>query len=148
MKEIIGDLWDYKDKGYIVITTNGIVNAQDECVMGRGTALQAKTRFKGLAKRIGDNIRLHGNHVDLFLTAEGVKIITFPVKHHWAEKADISLIKRSIKELVDLVVNECGEKSLIFMPRPGCGNGGLNWEAIKPILQRYLNKRFIVVERP
>lgn len=148
MKEITGDLWSYRDKGYIVITTNGTVKLNGECVMGRGVALQAKNKFSGIAKQLGTLIKVYGNHVYLLSTAEGAQLISFPVKHHWAEKADLPLIKRSVQELKTLAKTLDGKLAPnlpIYMPRPGCGNGGLTWIEVKPILIKYLDARFTVV---
>jgi hypothetical protein len=51
VKEIVGNIWDYYDKGHwIVITTNGIVNKNGEAIMGRGVALEAAKKFKDLPR--------------------------------------------------------------------------------------------------
>lgn len=146
MREITGNLWDYINDGWIVITTNGIVNAKGGCVMGRGTALQAKRRYPGLDIRIGNMIKKRGNHVWIFdmgydITGAPTRIVTFPVKHHWQEPADLQLIAQSAKELKSKLGS-----SKAYMPRPGCGNGGLSWDEVRPILVDLLDDRFTVVE--
>ena len=140
MKEITGDIWPHYNNGAIIcITTNGIVTKDGRCVMGRGIAQQAAQRWPTLPHTLGTLIKQNGNHVyrlpyDLF---------SFPVKHHWKYKADVDLIRRSAEELL-CQVNEYG-LSRIYMVRPGCGNGGLSWEQVRPLLD-ILDDRFIVVE--
>jgi hypothetical protein len=74
------------------------------------------------------------------------RLITFPVKHNWWEKADLLLIRESadhLRQLWDLG----NRKERVYMPKPGCGNGGRRWEDIEPILDEYLNdERFTVVD--
>jgi len=142
MREVTGDIWDYHNQGHwIVITTNGTVRKDGACVMGRGVALQAKGRFPQMPYRLGDCIKKFGNHLTL---QPYCCIFTFPVKHNWWEKADLSLIERSCKELFDA----CSPfKPPFYLVRPGCGNGQLGWENVKPILEKYLDDRFIVVEK-
>lgn len=142
MKEIQGDIWDYYSRGHwIVITTNGTIKKNGEAVMGRGVALQAKQRFPNLPTRLGRLLTLHDNTPNLF---RDLRLITFPVKYHWKDKANLDLIWDSCKRLVD------GMKLLdldaLYMVRPGCGNGGLDWKDVKPILEKYLDNRFIIVE--
>ena len=151
MKEITGDIWDFHKQGHwIVITTNGSVKANGEAVMGggkvRGTAFQAKQRFPGVAKILGDAIRESGNVLHHW-GKEG--LIFFPVKHNWWEKADLVLIEQSTKELRDFFNDVIADYPIpIYLTRVGCGNGGLDWETqVKPILEKYLDDRFIVVER-
>ena len=142
MKEVKGNIWDYYDKGnWIVITTNGTVKSNGECVMGRGVALEAKTRFPKLAKKLGDWIRHNGNIPGRF---SDYKLFSFPVKHNWQEKADPKLIDETCKHLLGLVL---GSTYTIYMVRPGCGNGHLLWKDVKPVLERYLSDRFVVVNR-
>ena len=138
MKEVVGNLWNYYGKAVIVITTNGFVKNNGECVMGKGCAFEAKKRFPALPMKLGALIKEHGNKVHY-----ADEVVAFPVKHNWWEKADVRLIERSAVELVDLTNQKAWEN--VVIPRPGCGNGGLEWEAVKPILEKYLDDRFSVI---
>lgn len=140
MVEVKGNLWTYP-ADIRVITTNGTVKKNGECVMGRGCALEAKKKYPAIPILLGRHIKENGNHVGfIFGSAEG--IYSFPVKHNWYDKADINLIKSSALELVFLLPNK---ELRVVMPRPGCGNGGLKWEDVKPILEPILDDRFHVI---
>lgn len=143
MIEVTGDIWDYHEQGYwIVITTNGTVRKDGACVMGRGVALQAAKRFPDLPYKLGNFLNEFTNTVKLF--AE-YRIITFPVKHNWWESAEIHLIEESCRRLRDYAGYFFPGEQGIYMVRPGCGSGGLDWKDVKPILEKYLDDRFIVV---
>jgi len=157
MKEIVGNIWDFHKQGYwVVVTTNGVVKSNGEAVMGKGIALEAKERFPGLARDLGRAIVSGGSK--LWIWPE-YRLITFPTKGNWRSKARPLLIERSCQELVGWLDATAGfftkvlkvrldeERAKIYLPRPGCGNGGLDWKDIKPILEKYLDDRFIVVER-
>jgi hypothetical protein len=124
-----------------VITTNGCVTNSGKAVMGHGIALQAKNRMSKLPKLLGFHINTYGNWVLYF---KEYNLFTFPVKHNWWEKADLQLIRQSAEQLLDHV-NEKGFKK-VWMVRPGCGNGRLKWENVKPVIE-FLDDRFIVVEK-
>jgi len=148
MLEAFGDFW-IEPGDVHVITTNGTVKANGRCVMGRGVAKQAKVRFPGIDKELGRQLIKDGNRVHplgLWALANGrvYNIYSFPVKHNWWEKADLDLIARSCEELTAIVPTDFDR---IVMVRPGCGNGQLDWEEVKPILASYLNNRFMIVER-
>ena len=136
------DLWTVHDiNNPIVITTNGFVNNKGQAVMGRGTALQAKNRMPKLSKVLGWHINTYGNWVFYF---KEYNLFTFPTKHNWWEKSDLQLIRQSAEQLLDHV-NEKGFKK-VWMTRPGCGNGRLKWENVKPLIE-FLDDRFVVVEK-
>lgn len=137
MLEANGNLWDFD--GYKVITTNGFIKKNGECVMGRGCAKEASIRYPKLPYELGMAIKEFGNHVLCF---DKYQLVTFPVKHNWWEKADLELIKESAKEL--LRFSYLGN---IFLPRPGCGNGQLTWDEVKPVIEPILkSNNFIVVD--
>lgn len=143
MKEIRGNIWDYHYEGnWVVITTNGVVKANGEAVMGKGIALQAKLRYPELPYELGRAIKMYGNRVILL---DGVtklrKMFSFPTKHHWRDKSDLGLIEESAKQLAAIA-----PKEKIYIVRPGCSNGQLDWKDVKPILERYLDGRFVVVQ--
>lgn len=143
MLEITGNLWDYHKIGSpIVITTNGAVRKDGCCVMGRGIAAQAVAKFPNIASTIGQMIRLYGNNVHY---VSSLSIFTFPVKHHWSEVASLDLITRSCAELL-WKVNYFSLKVPVYMPRPGCGNGQLSWDVVRPLLADTLDDRFIICE--
>lgn len=129
MIEATGNLWTYPAV-VRVITTNGSVRNNLHAVMGRGCAAEAKYRYPGLPLRLGLQIRREGNRVFYF---PGLQIISFPVKHQWMEMADLELIRASTLQLLELI-QTFGSKYQIVMPRPGCGNGGLQWEQVRPLL--------------
>ena len=143
MLEITGDIW--RCDGPIVVTTNGDINSRGECVMGRGIALQAKQRYPEFPKAVGKYLREEGNHVGWFREFGKHGLITFPVKHHWSEIADMELIEQSAKDLHLMVYKDYHPPYEIYMVRPGCGNGGLRWSEVKPLID-WLDDRFVVVE--
>lgn len=125
MIEAKGNLWTYP-ADYRIITTNGFVKNNGECVMGRGCALEAKNKYPTLARELGDLLQAHGNKVYYF---HMYNLITFPVKYKWWEKADIELINNSIIQLKHILNDQ-----IYVMPRPGCGNGGLSYDLVRPLL--------------
>ena len=143
MKEARGDLWDYP-ADVVVITTNGTIKSNGACVMGRGCALEATKLFPGIARALGRQIAEHGNHAGRIpMYNIGRKLVSFPVKHAWYEKASIELIERSARELVELA--DLWKGCSFVMPRPGCGNGHLDWADVRPVIEPILDDRFTVI---
>lgn len=129
MQEIKGELWDFfgKPNKIICITTNGFVKKNGEAVMGRGCAAEAKLRIPQIAAMLGYHLTKHGN---LPYRVPAAPILTFPVKHNWWEEADLKLIRDSAKFLAS-----CDHSLTYILPRPGCGNGRLTWEQVKPVIE-------------
>jgi hypothetical protein len=144
MLEVKGDIWRCHGSGeWVVVTTNGATRRDGACIMGRGVALQAAQLYPKLPFELGDRIRMFGNLVFLF---DDRKIASFPVKYSWEQKADLKLIESSARQLSVHVREK--EIPVIYLPRPGCGNGRLDWEReVKPVLSKILNDRFVVLEK-
>lgn len=151
MKEIYGNAWDLFDSGdfsVLFITTNGFVKKNGAAVMGRGIAAEMKRRYPGIEYKLG-NLLQYGNKVHtLNYSSEPQErfIMSFPVKHNWFENADIELIKQSCQEVMNLLDGHAFKNDKFLLPRPGCGNGHLNWEDVKPIIEPLLDDRFYIVD--
>lgn len=140
-EEVRRNIWSYYDDNYyIVIPTNGQVNAAGDAVMGRGLARQAASRFRSIPAMLGQKLQTDGNHVYAW---PELRFYTFPVKEHWKDEASLELIERSARELIKKA--EHIGKFPVYIPRVGCGNGKCKWEDVKPILLRTLDARFISV---
>lgn len=167
MKELRINIWDVYDTGGVIcITTNGYVRYNGDAVMGRGTARQAAQRWRMLPQILGNLIKANGDIVQLIRP----RLLSFPVKptkgiatnqnvtQHWchrypsgsivpgwAMKASLSLIKDSLRQL-DTLRQQHNWKN-VYLPRPGCGAGELDWESqVKPLCEKH-GDWLIVVNR-
>lgn len=135
----------------VCITTNGDRKRNGLAVMGAGIAKHAAMRFNNLAQDLGMRLAKYGNKVyDMetyqdAVTGNWIRIITFPTKHHWHETSDLELIKSSARQLSTI----CSLRNITrcYIPCPGCGKGGLDWESqVKPLLETILDDRFIIAD--
>ncbi len=142
MREVWGDIWDYRGEAVLAITTNGQVTRSGGAVMGRGVAAQAARLFPHLSMTLGALLVERGNHVHML----GNGIVSFPVEHTPYENPDLGLIARSARELAALADQEGWTK--VVVPRPGCGGGGLSWHEVRPLLEPHFDGRFMVISVP
>ncbi|MCE0555179.1 macro domain-containing protein [Bacillus thuringiensis] len=63
-------------------------------------------------------------------------IINFPTKRHWKNKSRIEDIKSGLSSLRNEIINY-NIKS-IALPPLGCGNGGLDWSEVQPLIIKSL----------
>lgn len=154
MLEAVGNIWDLAEGRALCLTTNGILsyreNWQGANVMGRGVALQAKQKFPSLPIALAARIRASGNlpyDLGTWLDKEErhYRIFSFPTKHSWKEDSDRSLIHWTLFRLAQLV-HESNLETSVYLPRPGCGNGNLKWEEVRPWCKETLDDQFVVVE--
>jgi hypothetical protein len=174
MRELKGDLWRLADEvkpDAVCITTNGFIKKNGEAVLGRGCALEAVQRWPTLLKLYGNTLRLRGLCVTALLLRDyPYHLVAFPVKpssvvvqhgatnlvkHQryrfmnelkapgWAAMADPILIKQSALQLVAMIEQSGWEH--VLLPRPGCGNGGLRYDEIKPMLACIFDDRVSIV---
>jgi transposase-like protein len=65
-------------------------------------------------------------------------LLLFPTKKHWRSPSKIEYIEAGLKKFVKYY-DKFGIESIAF-PKLGCGNGGLDWEIVKPIMEEYLKQ--------
>jgi hypothetical protein len=144
MKMAKGNIWDWLPTHYIVVPTNIGWKTNGKNVMGAGVAKQAALKFPDFPAWLGRNYELGERGISYY---QG-HLIAFPVKPlaanpsmSWQNMASLELIEKSTLEL-------CNHASLkdVVLPLVGCGNGKLKREDVLPILEKYLDYRFTLVE--
>jgi len=115
-----------------------------EGVMGKGIALQFKQAFPNNYKAYQEACKKEEIGIGkLFVTRDsnlnsGQKIIiNFPTKKQWRKSSEYSFIEKGLDNLFQ-IVKICQIKSLAIPPL-GAGNGGLEWEKVKKIIEQKLN---------
>jgi len=140
MEQVYGNIWYFHQYGPVCITTNSVIKKDGGLVMGAGIALQAKKRFPELPGKLADIVREHGN-VPVYMPVEN--LFSFPTKNNWRDPSDIDLIRRSCLDLVT-ITNQMGFKQ-VFLPKPGCGKGQLDWNDVSAVINPILDDRFVLV---
>ncbi len=111
-------------------------------VMGRGIALMFKERFPDNFKAYAAACKAGEVRTGrMFVTATGELsgakwIINFPTKQHWRQPSRIEWIEAGLRDLVGVVQHK-GIRSLALPPL-GCGNGGLEWHEVRPLIEAAL----------
>ncbi|MCC6497738.1 MAG: macro domain-containing protein [Propionibacteriaceae bacterium] len=111
-------------------------------VMGKGIALQFKRAYPAMYleyERAAKAGELAPGRVQVWESdlLQGPRyIINFPTKRHWRGSSKLEYIERGLDDLAR-VIRDLGVKS-IAVPPLGCGNGGLDWAEVKPLIERKL----------
>ncbi len=155
----------------ICITTNGSIKKDRTLVMGAGIAGSLKKEFPGIDSVFAQKIAKFG-HKTLLITQVNIRspqkcnIVSLPTKpgtqhtfiseyqvmnrykdnvrypmQGWMYKSSLSLITKSARELVNLTDKH--KWTRVLLPRPGCSNGGLQWNIVKEQIS-FLDNRFII----
>lgn len=107
-------------------------------VMGKGIALQFKKAYPAMFKAYerackNRDVQLGRMHVWETGALDGPQfVINFPTKGHWRAPSKLADIAAGLRDLVD-VVQKYGITS-IAIPPLGCGNGGLDWADVEPLI--------------
>ena len=84
------------------------------------------------------------NLYDFYKTLFGVSILNFPTKSHWRSPSKLSYIVSGL-DWFCRNYQKYGVTSIAFPPL-GCGNGGLTWEVVGPIMYSKLKDLPIEIE--
>ena len=112
-------------------------------VMGKGIALMFREAFPEntrayLAAAKGGEVRVGS----MFVTerpriGSGPRwIINFPTKEHWRARSQVEWIRTGLEDLRH-VIQVHGIRS-VALPPLGCGNGGLDWSEVRPLIETAL----------
>lgn len=113
-------------------------------VMGKGIALQFKETFPANYRQYVAACKRNEVQPGKLLvikeqTLSGEKIIiNFPTKTQWFQKSKYEYVEEGLKALVKVIIEH--EIKSIAVPPLGCGNGGLKWEKVKLLIEKYLSQ--------
>jgi O-acetyl-ADP-ribose deacetylase (regulator of RNase III) len=112
-----------------------------EGVMGKGLALQFKKAFPDVFKAYERACREKRVAIgSMFVVGRGLLqprwIINFPTKDHWRMPSRLSFIEEGLVDLVRQV--EILKIRSLAVPPLGCGNGGLDWADVEPLIVKAL----------
>lgn len=131
LKYIHGDI--FKTPAKTIVNT---VNT--EGVMGKGIALKFKKLYPDMFKKyqnLCDSNQLKVGVLWLYKT-DNKWILNFPTKKSWRNRSSYDYIELGLQKFVNSYQDK-GITSIAF-PKLGCGNGGLDWTIVKPIMEKYL----------
>ena len=113
-------------------------------VMGKGIALMFKERFPAnyqayaAACKAGD-VQIGKMFISPSNELSAPRwIINFPTKKHWRQPTKLEWVREGVEALKD-VIQEKQIRS-IAIPPLGCGNGGLDWAVVRPLIASVLGE--------
>jgi O-acetyl-ADP-ribose deacetylase (regulator of RNase III) len=114
-------------------------------VMGKGIALEFKQRYPAMFRAYKRICDLHQLEIGTLWLWQGADhwVLNFPTKKHWRYPSKIEWVEAGL----DKFVAEYSRRGIteVSFPRLGCGNGGLRWGDVRPVMERYLGNLPITV---
>lgn len=156
----VWELWKSRAEPIVCICSNGtpLLNSQ--------TGEQGMAKWGTIRKRHRDNVRALGN-VPAFVHW---RIVTFPTRPvlgrrengnvldrysegyeegafvpGWALKAQLDVIESSLRYLVSM--HDTYNWDQVYLPRPGCGRGGLQLRDIMPLISKVSDWLYVIDRR-
>lgn len=135
----------YKNGNLLDDDAEALVNTVN-CVgvMGKGIALAFRKAFPDnyalyRAACVANQIQIGSLWVvsDYNLLTWKKMIINFPTKTHWRYPSEYAYVEAGLIALVSHL--QTHPVSTIAMPALGCGNGGLDWEIVRGMIEKYLS---------
>lgn len=139
-KALIGDL--FASEAQTLVNTVNCVG-----VMGKGVALEFKKRFPSLFEDYAERCarkQVQLGQPYLYRGAGDKLVLNFPTKGHWRSPSRLADIESGLDFLVQHYA-DWGVTSIAFPPL-GCGNGGLEWAEVGPLMFGKLRQLPIAIE--
>lgn len=137
IKVLIGNM--FESQAQTLVNTVNCVG-----VMGKGIAKEFKKRFPDMFRDYAERCKrgdVNPGVPYIYTDLLGNSIVNFPTKDHWRSPSKLEDVIRGLDIFADKY-HEWGIKSVAFPPL-GCGNGGLEWRAVGPLM--YQNCRNLIL---
>ncbi len=109
-------------------------------VMGKGLAHAFKEREPEMFaayKRICDQHLLEPGKLWLWKGAASW-VLNFPTKQHWRNPSRLEWVEAGLKKFVSAY--EAQGITEVSFPQLGCGNGNLDWNDVRPLMEQHLSQ--------
>lgn len=128
---IEGDI--FNSPAQVIVNTVNTVG-----VMGKGLALSFKQRYPEMFESYRNACEKKQLKIGKLMLwyAPDHWILLFPTKENWRNPSKLEYIEKGLYKFVS-TYSEKNITSIAF-PRLGCGNGELNWDDVKPLMEKYL----------
>lgn len=156
--EDIIQYWKENDNTILILPCNKGNKKDGTNVMGRGLAKDVATLLPFVPKLLGEYIlseleyseSKQLDYCDNTITSKihyPTKLFFFFTKARnldqpylsWKHQSDLKTIESSLLYLQKELMCSFNNKYTFLLPKVGCGNGGLNYEDVKPLLLEYLS---------
>lgn len=130
----------YTDTTVFNVRAQTIVNTIN-CVgaMGAGLALEFQLRFPEMERDYVERCnqkRVEVGRPYLYKDYPDSWILNFPTKNHWKYPSKIEWVEQGLKYFA--ANYQKGGITSIAFPKLGCSHGGLEWEIVFPLMEKYL----------
>lgn len=108
-------------------------------IMGKGIAHQFARAFPAMAAAYTKDCKaglVKLGHVRAY-EENGRLIVNFPTKDHWRSNSNLEDIETGLRSLREFLVQR--RIRAVAVPPLGCGNGGLSWSDVRPLVERELD---------
>lgn len=138
-------MWQLIEGNILEADTQALVNTVNTVgVMGKGIALQFKKAFPEMFaeyEKLCKAKKLQPGQMHVFDRGQMFNpryIINFPTKRHWKGKSRLADIKAGL----DALVQELTTRGItsVAIPPLGCGLGGLDWDVVRPLIERAMEQ--------
>lgn len=133
------------DGNLLEAEADALVNAVNEVgVMGKGIALMFRKAFPENTEAYAETCRRREVRVGHMSVTRRVAptgpewTINFPTKKHWRSGSRIEWVRDGLNDLVRVIRGH--DIRSIAVPALGCGNGGLDWASIRPLMEATLGE--------
>ncbi|MCK4820494.1 macro domain-containing protein, partial [bacterium] len=108
-------------------------------VMGAGVALAFKNKYPDMFKdyqKDCKNDKVQPGKMHIWKNLTGDWIINFPTKTHWRKSSNYEDIESGLIALHKYLIDKGPVR--VTLPALGCGHGGLDWNRVKGMIEKYL----------